>query len=156
MTQARPTGQLDPVSRLQIMSEVIGGVVYAERYIPSSYQQVWTVVSDLEHQLPRLITGLWSFRVAQASPDRLEAQAVGAAGMRVRFDVVLRDGWCLMQSRFVVGAMAALPEGDGTRLAVLGGLRWRPARPLLWLLRPIGRKRGRVMIDKVEQQIGPG
>ena len=62
--------------------------------------------------------------------------------------MVLRPGWCMMQSRFLIGGMAAVPEAGGTRFALLGGLRLpgmrlldpvlRPAvRPLA--LRPIGR-----------------
>jgi hypothetical protein len=154
MRQACPSGQLNPVLRLKILSEAMGSTVYAEKYIPAPYQQVWGLVSDLERQLPRLITGLTSFQIVGTAGNRLEAQAVGLAASRARFDVVLDDGWCLMQSRVIVGGMAALPEGDGTRLAVLGGLRNRYARPWLKPLRPVGAMRGRVMISKVERQLG--
>lgn len=62
---------------------------------------------------------------------------MGTLGQRARFDVVLRPGWCLMRSRFVLGAMAAVPDpAGGTRFAALGGFRlpgMRPARPLLTL-----------------------
>jgi hypothetical protein len=48
--------------------------------------------------------------------------------------VVLRPGWCWMQSRFLVGGMAAAPHPDGTSVAFLGGLRlpgMRALRPLI-------------------------
>ncbi len=154
MRQACSAGELNPVLRLKIIKEATGSVVYAERHIPAPYQEVWAVVSDLERQLPRLITGLSSFQITGAAGNRLEAQGAGVAATRARFDVVLDDGWCLMQSRLIVGGMAALPEGDGTRLAVLGGLRNRYARAWLRPLRPVGAIRGRVMIDKVERQLG--
>jgi hypothetical protein len=155
MSQTWPSAaQLDPVSRLRILSESISSVLYAEKHIPVPYYQLWSVASDLEQQMPRLITGLSSFRLAEATASRIEARAAGVMGTSARFDVVLRDGWCLMQSRFVVGGMAARPEGDGTRFAVLGGLRWRHARYALLPLRPIGRVRGRLMISKVERQLG--
>ncbi len=153
MSQACSFGQLNPLQRLRIISDTIGSVVYAERHIPAPYQQVWAVVSDLEGQLPRLITGLSSFQIVGTAGNRLKARGVGVAATRAFFDVVLDDGWCLMQSRLIVGGMAALPEGDGTRLAVFGGLRNRYARSLLRPLRPVGGMRGRAMIDKVERQL---
>ena len=59
----------------------------------------------------------------------------------------------MMQSRFLIGGMAAVPEARGTRFSFLGGLRLpgmrlldpvlRPAvRPLA--LRPIGRLEDRL------------
>jgi hypothetical protein len=59
----------------------------------------------------------------------MTARARGRLGQRARFDVVLRPGRCLMQSRFLIGGMAAAPEGEGTRFAFLGGLRL-PGIPL--------------------------
>jgi hypothetical protein len=50
--------------------------------------------------------------------------------------VVLRPGWCVMQSRFLIGGVAAVPEADGTRFAFLGGLRLPALRLLDPVLRP--------------------
>ncbi|MEU8305663.1 hypothetical protein AB0C84_19075 [Actinomadura sp. NPDC048955] len=79
-------------------------------------------------------------RIAHADGEHLEAIAVGRLGQRARFDVVLRPGWCWMQSRFLHGGMAAAPEGDGTRVALVGALRlpgMRLADPILRKL-PLG------------------
>jgi hypothetical protein len=98
---------------------------------------VWAVASDLERELPRCISTVRSARVTQAEGDRLVLLATGTFGQRARFDVVLRPGWCLMRSRFVLGAMAAVPEAGGTRFASLGGFRLPGARlaaPLLTVL----------------------
>jgi len=46
-------------------------------------------------------------------------------------DVTLRPGWCLMQSRFVIGGMAAVPQGPGTLFAGCGGLRLPGGRLLV-------------------------
>lgn len=46
-----------------------------------------------------------------------------------------RPGWCLMQSRFLIFGMAAVPEDGGTQFAGLGALRVPGAR----LLAPAGR-----------------
>jgi hypothetical protein len=43
--------------------------------------------------------------------------------MRVRFDVLLRPGWCWMQSRFLLIGMAARPREAGTLVAPTGGIR---------------------------------
>jgi hypothetical protein len=66
----------------------------------------------------------------------MTARARGRLGQRARFDVMLRPGWCVMQSRFLVGGMAAVPEGAGTRFAFLGGLRLPGMKLLGPLLRP--------------------
>ncbi|MFZ3472061.1 hypothetical protein ACODT3_16110 [Streptomyces sp. 4.24] len=43
-------------------------------------------------------------------------------GARLR--IVLRPGWCWLQSRFLIIGMAAAPEpGGGTRVALTGGVR---------------------------------
>jgi hypothetical protein len=85
----------------------------------------------------------------------MTARARGWLGQRASFDVVLRPGWCVMQSRFLIGGMAAAPEGDGTRFAFLGGLRLpglglidpllRPAAGTL-ALRPIRRLEDRLVV----------
>jgi hypothetical protein len=109
-------------------------VYVAEIVLPAPVERVWAVASDLERELPRCLSTVRSARITQAEGDRLELFAAGTLGQRARFDVVLRPGWCLMRSRFVLGAMAAVPENGGTRFASLGGFRLPGARlagPLL-------------------------
>jgi hypothetical protein len=72
-------------------------------------------------------------------------RAVSVVGHSARFEVVLRPGWCLMQSRHVVGGMAAVPDGEGTRFAVLGASRVVPGRPL----GPAGRRLGAGMLSRL-------
>src|SRR5262249_31761483 len=84
--------------------------------------------SDLEHELPCMITDLRSFEITSARGERLTARARGRLGQHARFDVVLRPGWCVMQSRFIIGGMAAGPEGQALRVAFLRPLRL-PRRP---------------------------
>jgi hypothetical protein len=78
--------------------------------------------------------------LAAATPsiagERMTALARGRLGQRARFDVVLRPDWCVMQSGFLIGGMAAIPEADGTRFAFLGALRL----PGLRLLDPVLRR----------------
>jgi hypothetical protein len=137
-----PAAELDPVRRLRVIAATTPGTGYAEDIIDAPFGLVWETVSDLQNELPRLITDIRSFRITQVHGDRQVAHARGRLGQRARFEVVLRPGWCLMQSRFVIGGIAAVPEGDTTRIAFLGGLRFpgvRLAGPLLPAARPLAR-----------------
>lgn len=59
--------------------------------------------------------------------------------LTLRFQVELREGWCLMRSRVYLVGMAAVPQGEQTRYAHLEGLPWHGGR-LLRLLRPLFRR----------------
>jgi hypothetical protein len=137
MTDNWPAADLDPVRRLRVLAASVKFPVYVtEVVLPVPLAQVWAVASDLQHVLPRCLPTVRDARIISADGDRLELLASGTLGQRARFDVVLRPGWCLMRSRFVLGAMAAVPEADGTRFASLGGFRlpgMRLATPLLTL-----------------------
>ncbi|MFG2231585.1 hypothetical protein ACGFNX_16530 [Streptomyces sp. NPDC048723] len=81
----------------------------------------------------------------------------GPIALQDGFDIVLRPGWCLMESRFVRGGMAAVAERDGARVTFFGGLRLPGVRLVEPVLRPLmaplgARALGR-LIDRLE---GPG
>ena len=88
------------------------------------------MASDLENQLPRIIPDVRTFQITTSAGDRLQARARSRVGLRARFDVVLRPGWCPMQSRFLIFGMAAVPDDGGTRFAGLAALRIPGARLL--------------------------
>lgn len=136
MSQHWPVADLDPIRRLQVIAATTPGVIYAEQHIPARFDVVWAVASDLEAELPRIVTDVAAFQVTASAGDRLQARARSRLGLRARFDVVLRPGWCLMQSRFLIFGMAAVPEAGGTRFAGLGGLRLPGAQ----LLGPVNRR----------------
>jgi hypothetical protein len=58
-----------------------------------------------------------------------------------------------MQSRFLIGGMAAVPEGAGTRFAFLGGLRLPGAKLLDPVLRPAVRKLALRPIRRLEHRV---
>ena len=64
-----------------------------------------------------------------------------------------RPGWCVLQSRFLIGGMAAVPEAGGTRFAFLGGLRLPGMRLLDPVLRPAVRKLALRPIRRLEQRL---
>lgn len=123
MTGTWPVADLDPIRRMRVMAASIPGTVLAEAVIPQPFDQAWAVAGDLEHELPYLIRDFRTVRITVGEDGRLILHARGYLGQRARFDVALRPGWCWMQSRFLVGGMAAAPHPDGTSFAFLGGLR---------------------------------
>jgi hypothetical protein len=137
MTDNWPVADLDPMRRLRVLAASVRFPVFLDEIVlPVPVDQVWSIAGDLEHELPRCLPTVRSMRIIRSSGERLELLAAGTLGQRARFDVVLRPGWCVMRSRFVLGAMAAMPDPEGTRFAALGGFRLPGARlgtPLLTL-----------------------
>ena len=148
-----PVAELDPVRRMRILAAATPGAAYAEKLIPAPFEVVWEAASDLEHELPRMITDLRSFDITSDRGERMTAFARGRLGQRARFDVVLRPGWCVMQSRFVIGGMAAIPEGNDTRFALLGGLRFPGMGLLEPLLHPAARSLALRPIKRLESRL---
>jgi hypothetical protein len=123
MTGAWPMAELDPVRRLTVMAAAIPGARVASRIVPAPFEDVWAVMGDLEGELGRFQPDLHRLRVTRDDGERLEAVARGRFGLRARFDVLRRPGWCWMQSRFLLIGMAARPDPDGTLVALTGGVR---------------------------------
>jgi hypothetical protein len=150
MTEEWPAADLDPVRRLRVLAASVRFPVYvSEIVVPAPVEQVWAVASDLERELPRCISTVREVRITHAEGDRLELMAFGTLGQRARFDAVLRPGWCLMRSRFVLGAMAAVPEAGGTRFASLGGFRLPGARLASPLLNVMGNRAMRTFTSHI-------
>lgn len=135
MSTQWPVADLDPIRRLQVIAATTPGVIYAEQHIPAPFGTVWAVASDLEAELPRILR-LRALEITASDAGRLQARARSRLGIWARFDVVLRPGWCLMQSRFLIFGMAAVPDADGTRFAGLAAPRIPGAR----LLGPVNRR----------------
>lgn len=137
MNDTWPIAELDPVRRLRVIARTTPGTSYGEILLDAPFDHVWAVASDLERQMPLLITDIRSFTVTASSGEHLEALARSPLGLRARFDIVMRPGWCLMQSRFLIGGLAATPENTGTRFAFIGGLRIPGVRLIDRALHPL-------------------
>ncbi|MEV0576263.1 hypothetical protein [Streptomyces sp. NPDC050392] len=146
------TANLDPVRRLRVMAEGLHAAMYAEAHLDLPLAEIWAVAGDLEGELPHLVPTIRAFRCRPTGTDRFHADADGPLGHTARFEVLLEPGWCLMQSRRIVGGMAAVEEGDGCRFAVLGALRRPGSASLQKALRPLGRSRGRLMIERTARR----
>ncbi len=156
MNDSWPVAELDAVRRLRVIARSTPGSSFAEHLLDAPFDRVWALASDLENQLPVMITDIGSFTVTAAVGERLEARARSPLGLRARFDVVLRPGWCLMQSRFVLGGMAAVAEEGGTRLAFFGGLRLPGLGPAGRVLHPLTAPMGARALKRLTDQLdGP-
>ncbi|MFE7546972.1 hypothetical protein [Streptomyces gardneri] len=119
------------VGRLRVMGAAIRGAHVVEGVLPSSFDEVWSVMGDLEGGFGDFQPDMRSLRVLRVDGDRVEALARSRYGLRAHFHGVLRPGWGWLQSRFLVVGMAADALGDGrTRVALTGGVRV-PGRPAL-------------------------
>lgn len=117
-----PVAELDTIRRLRALAAAVPGAFVAETTLDAPFEQVWAVAADLEHELPAYLPDVRSFTITGRDGERLQAYARGYAGLRARFDIVLRPGWCVMRSRFLLGGLAAVPDGQRTRFAFLGGV----------------------------------
>ncbi|MEV5873752.1 hypothetical protein AB0L75_05855 [Streptomyces sp. NPDC052101] len=143
----------DPVRRLRVLAAGLHAGLYTEEHLALPYERVWAVAADLEAELPHLVPFLREFRVPPGDADRKRALAVGRSHLTESFEVRLSPGWCLMQSRLIVGGMAAVSEAGGTRFAVLGATRPTALRPAQWLYgRLLGERRGREFMGRVTER----
>ena len=155
MNQNWPVADLDPLRRLRVMAAAIPGTDLAELTIDAPPEAVWQVVSNLPVEMPRLVRDFRSVTITPGSGERLVMHARGYLGQRARFDVVIRPGWCWMQSRFLLCGMAAAPDPSGTRFGFLGGIRAPGVtllHPLHHLVGPAAVRLGRLETD-VQQHL---
>jgi hypothetical protein len=140
-----PIGEFDDLRRLRVLAASIPGTVLVETVLPASFTDVWTVLGDPERGFPDLVPDVRSLRVTERDGDRMRAIVHGHTGLRAPFDIILRPGWCLMQSRLIVFGMAAVPDGPHTRFGYLAGFRLPGMRVIGPLLAPANRLFGRAV-----------
>jgi len=146
-TGSWPVADLDPVRRMRVLASALPSGAYAELRVEAPFERVWGYLADLDRSIPDLIGFIRRFELRTDG----SALATGLLGNRGRFAVDLRDGWCVMQDRFVVGGFAAVADGEGTLVAGCGAVRAagiRKAAPLLFgeraVLRTLGKVRSHV------------
>lgn len=151
MKNVWPVAELDPVRRLRALTAGIPGAVVVETVIPAPFEAVWGIASDLENEVPR--SEWWhirSLRIIRRDGDRLEALVHGRVGIRDRFAIVLRPGWCWMQGRMLCAGMAATPVPGGTLFAYAAGLRI----PGAGVLRPVLRRGANRSLRHLARRVG--
>lgn len=153
LTESVVAGDLDAIRRMRVMAASVPGTTYVEALVSAPLEEVWAVAGDLEGELCHLLPDFKSFQVLSADGARLDALAKGYFGQRARFDVVLRPGWCWMQSRFLIGGLAAASAPGGTRFAFVGGFRFRALASLDPVVQWIGQPFGRTVIHRLERRV---
>ncbi len=128
-----PTAEIDPVSRLRALAAALPHVATDEALFEVPFERFWAFVGDLEKNTPRIEGTVYRTRILERrGEDRLRLQSRAFTGMREEFDVVLRPGFCVMQSERGLVGMAARPEGP-TRTRYL---HFEGSRRFGWFLRP--------------------
>ena len=138
-----PVADLDPVRRMRVLASALTAGAYGELRIEAPFDHVWGYLADMDRSIPDLVGFIRRFELGTDG----SAVATGLLGNRGRFEVDLRDGWCVMQDRFVVGGFAAVADADGTLVAGCGAVRTpgiRRAAPLLLGERTVLRTLGKV------------
>jgi hypothetical protein len=126
-----PMDPMDPIDRLAVLAAGLPGAAVRQRRIAAPFDDVWRVVADLEHALPRYEPGVTHVRVVDRQGEYLRVLVRDTDGREDPMDARLRPGWCLMQSDEVVVAFAARPLDGETLLAHLEHRRGQahPASP---------------------------
>jgi hypothetical protein len=124
MTEQWPVSGLDPVRRLRAAAAGVRGAAVTERVFPADFATVWAILTDFEDGFTQVQPDMRRVKVVEQEGERVVLHAASNYGFRARLVGVQRPGWCWLQSRFVIIAMAAAPEpGGGTRVALTGGIR---------------------------------
>ena len=144
---AWPGVALDPVERMRALVAGLPHAASDETTFDVDFDRFWSFIADLETNTPRFEALVGRAKVVERrseSPDapvdgmppgeRLVLDTRGPLlGPRMRFDVVLRPGWCLMRSPLGQVGMAARAEGAGR----VRFFHFEGATRLGWLVRPV-------------------
>ncbi len=128
-----PEAPLDPVSKMRALAAGLPHVAFRETVLNADFDRVWNFIADLERNTHLFEAMVSRVRILERSDDRLQIETrILPLGFWLKMDVVLRPGWCVMNSRLGEIGMAAHPEGDSrTRFFHFEGSRLlgRMARP---------------------------
>ncbi len=142
-----PDDHLDPLRRLRILAAALPGTSVVERVLDAPFDTVWAVAGDLEGGVHQFEGSVTRAQIIARHDERLTLLSYGRLGPPIRFEVLLRPGWCWMQSRLLIVGMAARPEGHQTRFAHLEGTRLPAGR----LARPLLRRKMHHELDTIER-----
>lgn len=107
---AWPSAEFDPVERMRILAAALPHAAAHEIVFETDFDRLWSFVADLEANTKRYEALVSKLVIRSRSGEKLEVDSQLLPGLTQRLDVVLRPGWCLMQSRWGEIGMAARPE----------------------------------------------
>jgi len=138
MTDNWPTVELDSVRRLRALAAGISGAAVTERVVDGPLATVWDLMWGEGRAFAEFQPDMRAITQLTIDGDQVSFHARSNYGFRAHLRGTVRPGWCWLQSRFLLIAMAATEEPDGrTRVALTGGVRI-PGRPALF---PLGVRR---------------
>lgn len=151
MSSTWPVAELDTIQRLRVMAAAVPGAAVTERLVDAPLDRVWAVLADFPGGFTQVQPDMRVVRVVQRAGDEVTLHALSRHGMRAQLHGTERSGWCWLQSRFLIIAMAAVQQPDArTRVALTGGIRL-PGRGAIL---PIGvRREARHSLDRLEQRL---
>lgn len=151
MSNTWPVAELDAIQRLRILAAAVPGAAVTERLVDAGIERVWAILADFPDGFTQVQPDMRAVRVTQRAGEEVTLHAVSRHGMRARLHGTERTGWCWLQSRYLIIAMAAVQEPDArTRVALTGGIRL-PGRAAIL---PLGvRREARRSLDRLEQQL---
>lgn len=149
MTANWPQADLDDVRRLRALAAGITGAAVTERVFDKSLPEVWELMWGDGRAFAEFQPDMRSITRVTSDGVHVSLYARSNYGFRAHLKGTVRPGWCWLQSRFLLIAMAATPEPNGhTRVALTGGVRL-PRRPALI---PIGvRRESQKSLNRLEQ-----
>lgn len=149
--EAWPSVTLDPVDRMRALAAGLPHVASNETLFDVPYETFWSFIADLEQNTPRFEAAVRRLDIVHREGDSMRIESQTPVGFRLRFDVVLRPGFCLMRSKTGDIGMAARPEPhDRTRFFHFEGSRGlgRLLRPYFaWNIRQDFRKLRRILTE---------
>ena len=149
-----PIADFDEIRRLRVLHAAMPGTLIAETRLRMPFAQVWEALDDIGTAFPELLPDVRRIDVDNRTGERFTAHILGRSGLGGRFEIVMRPGWCVMQSRLLTFAMAAVPDGEHTRFGYLTGIRIRGSHRFGGLLRPLHGVLGRRTIRRFERRFG--
>jgi hypothetical protein len=133
--------EIDAVARLRAIAAALPHVAYRERTIEAPLDAVWAILGDLEGGVPRFDRYVRRIRITRREGERLSLVSNGPLGLPMRFEAILRPGWCVMRSWQAEVGMAAAPLGPGrTRVGHFEGSRFLGALGRWWFGRTMERE----------------
>ncbi len=150
---AWPDVAFDAVDQMRLLASSLPHAAANEIIFDADFDRVWSFVSDLENATPQYEASVSDARIIRrtAAPGGEQIELLARSPWPVswvKFDVVLRPGWCLMRSRLGDVGMAARAEGthqtrffhfEGSQL--MGQTLGRLVKPLFaWNIRQDFRK----------------
>lgn len=107
---AWPTPDFDPVAKMRLLAAARPHTAYREIVFEADFDRVWDFVSDLEANTSKYEFIVSRVRILERRGDTLRLESRTPPGFWQPMDVVLRPGFCLMESRLGEVGMAARAE----------------------------------------------